>query len=431
MALNQPHHDHDVRDRRRRFAKFLRFVMLLTLAAHLPFAAAIWWLVRRLEVAHALIVTAVVLGSIAEVLRLRIPRIAADRAARGWHFYVLDGPVLVHWCAAMASAIPVALCLVIDGLLVLARGRGSDVLGLIAVGSYATMLCLAAWGIFVRRRRVRIREIEVHLSGLAKELEGYRIVQLSDLHIGSVTPPRAAETWVRLANEARPDLVAVTGDLVATGDAYHGEVVRSLGGLRARDGVFVVMGNHDYMGDGEALIALLRQRGIGVLRNEGMMLSRGPGHLHIAGVDDRRTNRSDVNRALQGRRAGTPTILLAHDPSVFRAAARLGVDLVLAGHTHGGQVAFPFMARKLSLSSFTYRHHLGLYRDGGSTLYVHPGLGTTGPPIRLGVAPEITVLVLRRTDPGEVALLTTSVDASDEQAPTSVGTDTHARGVSL
>jgi predicted MPP superfamily phosphohydrolase len=159
-----------------------------------------------------------------------------------------------------------------------------------------------------------------------------------------------------------------------------------------------VLGNHDYFGEGEPLISLLRGGGVTVLRNEHRTIARGDDRLVVAGVDDTYTRRADIARALEGSEAGLPVVALAHDPQLFEALARRGVALVLSGHTHWGQLALPFAAERVNLSGLSYRYHAGLYSSGASTLYVHPGLGTTGPPVRLGAPPEITVLRLRRAE---------------------------------
>ena len=191
------------------------------------------------------------------------------------------------------------------------------------------------------------------------------------------------------------DLVALTGDYVTHGDAFHEDIAAVLAALRGRDGALAVMGNHDYFGDGEALVGLLRARGVTVLRNESRVLTRGADALVIAGIDDTWTRRADVALALEGRGGVGPLLALAHDPRLFPALAARGAALVLSGHTHWGQLALPFLATRVNLSRLSYRYHAGLYREGGSVLYVSPGLGTTGPPMRLGAPPEITVIRLR------------------------------------
>jgi uncharacterized protein len=132
-----------------------------------------------------------------------------------------------------------------------------------------------------------------------------------------------------------------------------------------------------------------------VLRNEGVPLTRAGKTLYLAGIDDTWTRRDDIERALKDRPERAPVILLSHDPERFRQAKKMDVALTLSGHTHGGQIAFPFLSRWVSLSHLTHHFHQGLYREGKAQLYVHPGLGTTGPPMRLGVAPAVVILTLR------------------------------------
>jgi predicted MPP superfamily phosphohydrolase len=245
------------------------------------------------------------------------------------------------------------------------------------------------------RQQPRIRQREVEIVGLPEAFDGYRIAQISDLHCGPFASGRRVARWVDATNRIEADLVAVTGDLIASGSAFVGVVASALGGLRARDGAFAAMGNHDYFGDGEAMVSALEAAGLTVLRNRGVEVRRGSGAIYLAGVDDTWTKRHDLERALAARPVGMPAVLLAHDPMLFPEAAKMGVDLVLSGHTHGGQVAVPLLARKLNLARLITRFTNGIYRSGVSTLYVNRGLGTTGPPVRLAVAPEIAVLTLR------------------------------------
>jgi uncharacterized protein len=274
-------------------------------------------------------------------------------------------------------------------------GAWTPPLGAVALVSYGVGLSLSVWGVFFRRRLVRVRTLDVPIVGLDRAFDGYRIAQLSDLHIGGLWPRSRAEGWVRRANALEADLVALTGDYVTSGTAFHEDIAAVLSALRARDGAIAVMGNHDYFGGGEPLVSLLRAAGVAVLRNERWTLSRGAAKVTFAGVDDTWTRRADVKRTMEGRDADAPVIALAHDPKLFPELADSGAALVLSGHTHWGQIAMPFFPTRLNLSSRSYRYHAGIYTRGDATLYVHPGLGTTGPPVRLGAAPEITILRLR------------------------------------
>jgi predicted MPP superfamily phosphohydrolase len=201
--------------------------------------------------------------------------------------------------------------------------------------------------------------------------------------------------WVARINALGPDLVAVTGDLIATGSEYVPAVSDALGGLRARDGVFACMGNHDYFTDGEAFARALSRAGLEVLRNRGQSIERDGQRLYVAGADDTWTSRADVPAALDARPPEAATLLLAHDPMLFPEAAAAGVELTLSGHTHGGQFAIPVFHRRLNLARFTSLFTVGLYRAGRSILHVSRGAGTTGPPIRLGAPAEISLLTLR------------------------------------
>jgi predicted MPP superfamily phosphohydrolase len=165
--------------------------------------------------------------------------------------------------------------------------------------------------------------------------------------------------------------------------------------LSAKHGVFVSMGNHDYFGEGEPLISLIRERGVTVLRNEGLRIEHDGAALYLAAIDDTWTKRDDMGRALAERPEGMPCVLMCHDPERFPQAAKMKVDVVLSGHTHGGQVGMPFLAHHINFSRIAHHYNLGIYKKGKSTLYVHPGLGVTGPPIRLGIAPAITIITLR------------------------------------
>jgi predicted MPP superfamily phosphohydrolase len=257
----------------------------------------------------------------------------------------------------------------------------------------AAVVSLAS-GLSAIRNRPRLRNKVVRISGLPPELDGYRIGQLSDVHCGPHTPAHRVRRWVERLNALDLDLMTVTGDLITHGSSHVAAVAAALGGLRARDGVFACMGNHDYFTDGELFVRELTDNGLTVLRNRGVVVERSGAQLYVAGVDDTWTERHDVERALADRPMGAPAILLAHDPNLFPEAIARDVDLTLSGHTHGGQLAVPGV-RRLSLARFITEFTAGLYRRGRSWLYVNRGAGTTGPPVRLGAPAELAVLTLR------------------------------------
>ncbi len=380
---------------RRIRSRFVQVIFLVTSATHATFALAATGLMRFWGVPYPGVFGVVLALALLFSFVLRFRQLFPDRPRSPLALHLVEEPYFAHWCAALGAFVPIALFtlgkLVVSALL----GRRFELPTAFALAAYLVSLALALWGVFVRRRWVTTRKLDLVIPGLPREFDGYRIAQLSDLHIGGFTPARWGEAWAEISNAALPNLVVVTGDMVSSGVDFHRDIAHVIGCLRADDGVFVSMGNHDYFGDGEPLITLLRSKGAVVLRNEGRTVTRGSATLFVAGVDDTWTRRADLSRALEGRTPGACTLLLAHDPALFPAAAQKGANLVLSGHTHGGQVALPFFPKLLSFGKLAHRFHLGLYRQGDCTLYVHPGLGTTGPPIRLGVAPEIAILTLR------------------------------------
>ncbi len=378
-------------------SRFLRALLLFTFAFHIPFllaahavAVSFGWPIPWLL---ALAVTGLGIALFAGRARGLMP----DRKQKASLARAFDIPYFVHWCACVFTVLPSIVGTLVLLAIDLARGGGAALHGAFYGWTYVAGLVVCGYGILIRRRWFHTVAIDVPVTGLAKSYDGYRVAHLSDLHIGSFTPKSWGLKWAGASNAAMPDLVAVTGDLVTSGVDFHGDIAEVIGALKAKDGVVVSMGNHDYFGEGEPLISLLRATGARVLRNESMLLDNGAGKLHVAAIDDTWTRRADIDRALTDKPAGVATMLLAHDPAQFPLAAERGVALTIAGHTHGGQIAVPFLGRWLSLSHLAHKFHIGLYRDGNAALYVHPGLGTTGPPMRLGVAPAVVILTLRAT----------------------------------
>lgn len=319
----------------------------------------------------------------------------ADHRRHELMLRLVDVPYFVHWCACLFTLLPSIVALVVSPIVDLVRGEPIGLPRGAFMWSYAIGLVICAWGVLIRRRFFRIDRVEIVVEGLDPAFDGYKIAQLSDLHIGALTPKTWGFRWTAAANALAPDMAVVTGDMVTSGTEFHPDIAEIVGTLKAKDGVVVSMGNHDYFGNGEPLISMLEKAGAIVLRNDGLVLERERAKLFVAAVDDTWTQRADLDRALRERPPGVPTVLLAHDPDQFRQVARRGVEVMLSGHTHGGQVALPFFARHVNLSKLNHQYHLGTYQRGKSTLYVHPGLGTTGPPIRFGVAPAVALITLR------------------------------------
>lgn len=319
---------------------------------------------------------------------LRLHRLGHDRPKPRWVTRLIDEPMFVHWgaCLFALALFPVALALSPLSGLSLAPS---------AAVAYGAGFALALWGVTLRRRWVRVTRVRVPVAGLPAAFEGYRIVQLTDLHIGSYDRVDRGKEWARLANEQRADLAVVTGDIVTAGTEFYGDAAAVIGELSAPDGVVATLGNHDQW-DADACTRALEARGVTVLRNQSLTLERDGARLHVAGIDDRYAGRDDLDRTLADCDAGAPTVLLSHYPDFFEPAAQRGVALVLSGHTHGGQIGVPFLARFVNVASLSKQRAAGLVQQGKSALYVSAGLGTTGPPLRLGIAPEIAVIELAR-----------------------------------
>jgi len=280
----------------------------------------------------------------------------------------------------------------------------------------------AAYGFAFERLHYQVRQVDLPVSGLPPALEGMRIAQLSDIHIGSYMSAPEVRRAVGMANDLRPELTVVTGDfLTAPGDPLE-ECIDELSRLSAPLGVWGCNGNHEVYADVEALTAeLFQQRGMRLLRQENVQLARHGQPFNLIGVDYQRERPVRSRRPMLGAieplvRRDMPNILLSHNPNSFPRAAQLGIEVSLAGHTHGGQVRVEILDHRFSPAEFLTPYMAGLYQrplgawaglddhsvwnhapsSARAAIYVNRGLGTIGAPIRLGVPPEITLLTLRR-----------------------------------
>jgi predicted MPP superfamily phosphohydrolase len=250
---------------------------------------------------------------------------------------------------------------------------------LIATGALSLVGLLQA-------RCPRVQRVTIPLENLPPELEGYRIVQWSDVHVGPTIRRRFVQNLVERTNTLDADAVAITGDFVDGPCDELREHIAPLDELRTRDGVFYVTGNHEYYWRASEWVPEIESHGVTFLKNEHRLVRPG---LVIAGVTDpmgRYTHKQDPKRALAGAPADAVKVLLSHRPQLIAE-----VDLQLSGHTHGGQF-FPF---SLFIKYFQ-PIVAGLHRVGRTWLYVNRGTGYWGPPSRLGVGGEITVIELRR-----------------------------------
>jgi predicted MPP superfamily phosphohydrolase len=241
---------------------------------------------------------------------------------------------------------------------------------------------------------LKVESRTIALRRLPPELDGLRIVQLSDIHHSPFTSRAQVERAVETANELKPDIIALTGDYVSHEPNYAAPCAEMLGKLRARYGVFAILGNHDHWTDAQLITDLFRAEGITVLVNQGMRFEQNGGSFWLAGVDDTMVGLEDLPLALSGSKDDEMKLLLAHNPIILRRAARAGVDLVLSGHTHGGQITW--RAEKNAAGRPRRRLLRGLGRQGDTQIYVTRGLGTVVLPVRYGCPPEVSSLELKR-----------------------------------
>ena len=247
-------------------------------------------------------------------------------------------------------------------------------------------------------RQVEVTQQTIRIVSWPASLKGFRIVQLSDIHHSQFLSEREISNAVSTANGLDPDLVVLTGDYVSHSVDYIHGCARALGGLRARLGVFAVLGNHDHWTDPEMMAGELQGAGIRVLRNEAVTIKRKGAQFYLVGVDDLLVRRDDLELALSSTTRQEARILLSHNPAIIREAAHAGIDLVLSGHTHGGQINWRLLAGRRDrafrrrLNRPSRRLMRGHAHLGGTQIYVNRGLGTVVLPLRYGCPPEITLL---------------------------------------
>lgn len=267
------------------------------------------------------------------------------------------------------------------------------------------------YGFASGRLRYTVERVDVPVANLPPELDGLRIAQLSDIHIGDYMPPHEIARAVDMANGLQPDISFVTGDFISGEGDPLDACITELSRLRAPLGVWGCNGNHEiYAGVEDETERLFREKGMRLLRAANVVVEHNGARFNLLGVDYQRDHMTSgepagpmLHEIEHLIRRDMPNVLLSHNPNSFHRAAELGIELSLAGHTHGGQVKFEIVDHSISPARLITPFVAGLYRlpmNGDrvqkAALYVNRGLGTLGFPVRIGVPPEITLLTLRR-----------------------------------
>jgi uncharacterized protein len=274
----------------------------------------------------------------------------------------------------------------------------------------AAPFVVSGYGVLVGRHSFEQEHFELPVSGLSSSLSQFSIVQLTDVHAGPFMPAEELAEYVEAANRLKPDVIVLTGDFVSTRADEAQICVSALAGLRARHGVFACLGNHDVYARAEGeLTSRFEGAGIRVLRNDAVAVRAGDTALNILGIDDLRSGAPDLDRALEraARAPGEVKLLLSHRPEIFPAASRRGIQVVLSGHYHGGQVKLGTSPASLSVARLMTPYAEGLFRlsrravtaarsEKDSVLFVSRGVGITALPIRINCPPQIAHLTLRK-----------------------------------
>ncbi|UCF27751.1 MAG: metallophosphoesterase [Chloroflexota bacterium] len=240
-----------------------------------------------------------------------------------------------------------------------------------------------------------VDRVPIRLKNLHPALEGFTILQMTDLHLYPMTQPPLIKKAVAMANSLKPDLVVLTGDYVWQVLEAIDELAPILANLNARYGVYSTLGNHDYWLDADVITATMEAAGLPVLVNQGLTIQQGGGSFYLAGLDDGWSGNPDLDATLEGSKAEDPVILLCHEPDLADPFSKDGrVDVQLSGHTHGGQIRIPGIGA-LILPYLGRKYDIGLYRVNDMLLYTNRGLGVISEPVRYNCPPEITQFVLQ------------------------------------
>ena len=281
------------------------------------------------------------------------------------------------------------------------RGRRASK-KLSAAAAFGNAVGTIIGSISAERRGIHVTRPSFEIEALGASWDGLRIAHLTDLHHGRMTPLRFIAEAVRLTNAEEPDLIVLTGDFVSRLGAITNEFSRVLAELKAPLGVLAVLGNHDYWANASGVREMLASAGARVLLNDHVSFSRGSDTLTVAGIGDLWAGLPQLDKALAGAPAEGARILLSHNPTYARKMpSHPRIDLMLSGHTHGGQIRMPLRERtkrrirRIRDGYRAIRARRGLHRPHRCPVYVSRGIGLVGLPFRMNCRPELPIITLR------------------------------------
>lgn len=275
-----------------------------------------------------------------------------------------------------------------------------------AVGTVVAGVGSFAYAHDIEPQNLEVVAQELHLPRLDPAFDGYRLVQFSDIHMGTGMTAERLMHVVEVVNAQQPDAIAITGDFVTGGNIQPllPELIETLSHLRSKDGVFAILGNHDHWTDPAAIRAVIRRSTAVDLSNSAYSIQRDNAVLYLAGVDDYWERQDRMDQVLARLPDNGCAILLAHEPDYADISAATGrFDLQISGHSHGGQVRWPITNRPVIVPHYSEKYPIGKYQVGSMIQYTNRGVGTIAPAVRFNCRPEITVFTLRVTATGQAA----------------------------
>jgi len=258
-----------------------------------------------------------------------------------------------------------------------------------------SILILGSWSFFVGPRRIKIENIRIKIKNLSPSFQGVKIIQLSDLH--SKDFGEKEKKSLEILAQLKPDFIFITGDFIdwktsnlKSCQEFWKEISKNY-----PNRVFGVFGNHEnHHPKSKTIKNLLTDSGVKIINNESVILRKNEDFIYLIGVDDPHENHDDIAKAMEQVENNTPKIMLAHSPEIFRRVKDQNIDLILTGHTHGGQVNIPFITNLFLPVKYDRKYKSGLFKEDSTYLYVNRGVGTTLLPFRFNAPPEITLIEL-------------------------------------